>query len=332
MRYGPVIDFLTAHQKYIITAHETPDGDALGAEYAMHGALRRLGKEPLICNADPAPEKFTFVSDGIQPMVLTDPSQLPGDLAERVLLILDVNDINNIGSVQRLVLPRVKEYFIIDHHDSETDILSPNHIEQNASSTCEILYLLFKEMKVRIDLPMAEALYMGIFYDTGSFIYPKTTALTFQIARELVELGVKPNRIYAHVNESNSLSSLVLMSKVLSSLTLHLGGSLAVQTMTAAMIRESQARYEEGDTLINIPLQSKDVRVSVFFKENLEGVRRCSMRSKGLIDVAEIAQSYGGGGHRTAAGFKCSQPFEEILGRILEHLAGKYLGPDKRLQ
>lgn len=324
MQYAPVSEFLTRNRKIIITAHETPDGDALGAEFAMLRALHKLGKSAFICNADPAPDKFVFVEPEHRPLVLREESQLPADLAEHALLILDVNDLNNIGSVARLVLPRVREYFIIDHHDSETDILAPNHIEQDASSTCEILFLLFQEMKVELDLFMAQALYMGIVYDTGSFIYPKTTALTFKIAQDLVARGVHPNQVYAKLYESDSLSSLVLMSRVLATLTLHAGGQVAVQVMPRRLLLESRASYEEADQLINIPLRSKDVRVSIFFKENPEGLRRCSMRSKGSIDVAEIAQSYGGGGHRTAAGFKCARPFATLQEEILERLQKKY--------
>jgi phosphoesterase RecJ-like protein len=171
---------------------------------------------------------------------------------------------------------------------------------------------------------MAQALYMGIVYDTGSFIYPKTTALTFKIAQDLVARGVHPNQVYAKLYESDSLSSLVLMSKVLATLTLHAGGRVAVQVMPRRLLQESRASYEEADQLINIPLRSKDVRVSIFFKENPEGLRRCSMRSKGSIDVAEIAQSYGGGGHRTAAGFKCARPFATLQEEILERLQKKY--------
>jgi phosphoesterase RecJ-like protein len=229
MQYGPVIDFLSRNRKFVITAHETPDGDALGSEFAMQRALAKLGKSAFICNADPAPEKFTFVEPDQQPLVLQNGSQLPPDLGERALLILDVNDLNNLGSVGRLVVPRVREYFIIDHHDSDADLLAPNHIEQGASSTCEILYLLFRAMRVEMDFHMAQALYMGIVYDTGCFIYPKTTAVTFQIAHELVGLGVSPNQVYANVFESNSLSSLVLMSRVLSTLTLHEGGRVAAR-------------------------------------------------------------------------------------------------------
>jgi phosphoesterase RecJ-like protein len=320
MHYGPVVDFIRRNDKFIITAHETPDGDALGSEYAMLLALRKLGKQAQILNADPAPAKFTFVDRDGAFAVLGRREQIPADIREHALLILDVNDINNIGQVATLILPRVREYFIVDHHDSETVELSQNHIEQNASSTCEILYLLFRELEVEIDLPMAKALYMGIVYDTGMFIYPKTTALTFRIAQELVEKGVNPNQIYTEVYESNSISSLLLMSRVLATLELQYNGHVAVQTMTRELIRESQATYEEADQLINIPLRSRDIRVSIFFKENPEGLKRCSLRSKGNIDVAVIAQGFGGGGHKTAAGFKCPRPFEVMKVEVLELL------------
>lgn len=315
-----VIEFIDKYDKFIITAHETPDGDALGSEYAMLLALRKLGKTARILNADPAPQKFAFVASGNEFEVLARKDQIPEDIGEYGLFILDVNDINNIGQVSTLILPRVKEYFIVDHHDSETVQLSKNHIEQNASSTCEILYLLFREMKLELDLPMAQALYMGILYDTGSFIYPKTTAVTFEIAHDLVSLGVQPNKTYVSVYESNSISSLVLMSKVLATLELHYDNQVAVQTMTQDLLREAGAIYEESDLLINIPLRSADIRVSVFFKENLEGIKRCSLRSKGNIDVAAIAQNLGGGGHRTAAGFKCLRSFDVMKVEILEML------------
>lgn len=319
-----VIDFIEKYDKFIITAHETPDGDALGSEYSMLRALRKLGKTARILNADPAPKKFVFIDDAGEFEVLVKKEQIPEDIQEYGLFILDVNDINNIGQVATLVLPRVKEYFIIDHHDSETVQLSQNHIEQNASSTCEILYLLFREMGLELDLPMAQALYMGIVYDTGSFIYPKTTAVTFQIAYELVSLGVDPNETYVNVYESNSISSLILMSKVLATLELYYAKHVAVQTMTQELIRDAEAIYEESDQLINIPLRSGDIRVSVFFKENLEGVKRCSLRSKGNIDVAAIAQSFGGGGHKTAAGFKCPRSFDVMKEEVLEMLRGYF--------
>jgi phosphoesterase RecJ-like protein len=292
----------------------------------MLRAALKLGKTAFICNADPAPESLYFVEPLHRPLVLSSEQQLPPDIAEHALLILDVNDVHNLGSVGRLVLPRVREHFIIDHHDrdSETELPAPNHIEQGASSTCEILYLLFQDMGVALDPSMAQALFMGIVFDTGSFIYPKTTALTFRIAHELAALGVSPNQVYSSLYESHSLSSLVLMSRVLSSLSLHCGGRVAIQNMPRRLLETSRARYEEADQFINIPLRSKEVRVSIFFKQNSEGLWRCSLRSKGPIDVARIARSYGGGGHRTAAGFKCARPTAAVQAEILEGLEKEY--------
>jgi phosphoesterase RecJ-like protein len=317
----PAIDFVNRTSRFIITAHETPDGDAIGSECAMARALRALGKEALILNADPTPRKFAYLDTGRIVRVLENPEQLPADLGEYSLLMLDTNDIRNIGQVATLVLPRVREHFIIDHHERDrADVLAGNFIQKGASSTCEILYQILREMSVPIDLPIAQALYTGIVYDTGCFIYPKTTAVTFEIARDLVALGVEPNFVYARLYESNSISALVLQSRVLATLELQYSDHVSILTLRREMILDSGANYEEADQLINIPLKSEDVRVSVFFKENLEGLLRCSLRSKGNINVAEIAQKFGGGGHKTAAGFKCRETIEATKTIILDAL------------
>ena len=314
------IDFLTRAQRLILTTHETPDGDGIGSECAMYRALRYLGKEVIVLNADATPRKFSFLDSNGALAVAEREDQLPGDIAEYVLLMLDTNDVGNIGQIAKLVLPRVREHFIIDHHENEEDLLSGNFIQKSASSTAEILYQIFRQMEIPIDADMALALYTAIVYDTGSFVYPKTTSLTFEIARDLVSRGVQPNQVYTRVYESNSIAALVLESRVLSTLELALGDHVAFLTMTRAVLVESGANYEESDQLINIPLRSEDVRVSVFFKENTEGLLRCSLRSKGNINVADIAQMLGGGGHRTAAGFKCRASMEATKRILMERL------------
>jgi len=314
------VDFLRRSSQIIITAHETPDADAIGSECAAHRALRSLGKQAIIMNTDPTPRKYEYLDPEKAVCVLRSEDQLPPDISEWTLLMLDTNDTHNIGSVATLALPRVREHFIIDHHEGDQDELAGNLILKSASSTAEILYQLFREIGVTIDLPIAEALYTAILYDTGCFVYPKTTALTFEIARDLVQKGVDPNAAYAHVYESNSVSALVLQTRVMSTLELALDRRVALLTMSKEMIAESGANYEEADQLINIPLRSEDIRVSVFFKESLEGVLRCSLRSKGAVNVAEIAQSFGGGGHRTAAGFKCRLSLEKTKQLVLDKL------------
>ena len=320
MAFQPAVDFINNNDKFILTAHETPDGDALGSECAMYFALHALGKTVRIFNADPMPGKFSFIdSDGIV-TTLESENQLPFDLEHYVLIILDTNDIKNIGQVSTMVLPRVKDSLIIDHHDSGGSVVKSNLIIREASSTCEILFDLFTELKLSIDFPAAQSLFVGIVYDTGSFIYPKTTAKTFDIAHELVKKGVEPNYVYTKVYESNSISSLVLQSKVLGTLELFMDDHIAVQTMLKSTLEECGAFYEEADSLINIPLKSEQIRVSIFFKENNTGILRCSLRSKDNIDVSVIAQHYNGGGHKTAAGFKCKESLDDIKSNVLKML------------
>jgi len=279
-----------------------------------------MGKQALVLNADPAPRKFTFVDQKAEILTLRDAGELPANLAEYAFILLDVNDTGNIGNVVDLVVPRVREMIIIDHHESDEPPPGTNLISRGASSTCEIIYQFLRASGVEITLDMAQAMFMGIVFDTGSFVYPKTSAFTFEVARDLVQIGVEPSFIYSKLFESNSVGSLVLQALVGSTLELYLDNHVAVQTMRKEMIGAANARYEDADQVINNPLRSEDIRVSIFFKENLEGVMRCSMRSKGTIDVAEIVQSYGGGGHRTAAGFKCRAPVDQVKRELLDRL------------
>ncbi len=313
--------FIERNEKIILTAHETPDGDAIGSEVAMLHALRKTGKTVEIINADPTSRKYRFLDPEEEIHVVRREDDLSQPLDGHALLILDTNDIHNIGPVYELVLKAVDEYFIVDHHESDDETFSSNHVVESASSTCEILYDFFNDQAWSIDYQIALALFVGIVYDTGSFIYPKTSKKTFLIAHHLVSTGVNPNYVYRKIYESNSISALKLQSAVLSSLELHYDQHVALVTMTKETIAECGAMYEEADTIINIPLKSEPIRVSVFLKENEKGILRCSMRSKGNIDVSHIAQTFGGGGHKTAAGFKSKWPLDTLKQKVLDMLS-----------
>ena len=319
-------EFLSGHQKIAVTVHESPDGDAIGSQYAMVQALKQLGKTVLPCNADSPPQKFAFLDATKELQVITSAQQLPPDIEDYVLLILDTNDTNNIGEIANLVLPRVKDHFIVDHHEADDDILAGNLIQKSASSTAEIVYQLMVALNLEISYEVARALFVAIVFDTGSFVYPKTTALTFGIARDLVAKGVNPNEMYGRVYESNSVTSLRLQSKVFASLELLYDNRVAVQVMTREILVECGAHYEEADQIINLPLVSESVLVSVFFKENEDGRMRCSMRSKGSVNVADIAVDFGGGGHKTAAGFRCADGYEKARATLLKKLEAQLAG------
>jgi len=167
----------------------------------------------------------------------------------------------------------------------------------------------------------ARAAYAGIVYDTGFFAYSKTTERTFRAALALVEAGVKPYEIYREMNENASTGSLLLQKQVLSTLKIQNQGRVAVQMLRKEDLETTGAHYEDAENFINVPLKSREVEVSVLIKENREGQTRCSLRSKGSINVSKIAQALGGGGHVSAAGFKSSLGPNETLEKVLEKVS-----------
>jgi phosphoesterase RecJ-like protein len=315
-----IINYLDKNDKFIITCHESPDGDALAAEYALGKGLSYLKKTFIILNSDPTPDKFRFIDNDSIITFCNPEKDIPEDLKNWTLIIVDTEE-SNIGSLHEILSDKVKNIIVIDHHNY-SDIKNPFvYLNPDAGSTCEIIYEILMKLSVKIDLDMAVALYAGIIYDTGSFAYPKTNAKAFHIAEHLVNIGIIPNKIYSKLYESKSIESIILQTLVQQHMKLYYDKQVAVQYMDKDTLLNSGAQYEEAQEIVNFPLQSKVVRVSVFFKENAEGLLRCSIRSKGEVDCTDIAKIFNGGGHKTAAGFKCYIPFEDIHKRVLDILA-----------
>lgn len=322
MQYTTYFEKTARYKNFILTTHESPDGDGLGSEYALYRVLKRNGKNPIIVNADPAANRYSFIFQDI-PMHDKSVPDASG-FGEFCLVILDTNDLENIGGIKERYFDSAADYIIIDHHETSEDIIQQHIIEKSASSTCEIMYDIFRSGGIEIDRQMALSLFAGIVYDTGSFIYPKTSAHTFEIAYELCRLGVDPAFVHNSLFENNSRASLKLQAMSLNSLEYHFDGKVAVQNVTATILRSSGASYDEIETLVNIPLKCREIRVSILFKRNERGILRCSLRSKASIDVAEIARHFDGGGHRTAAGFKCPYQFRKSKRVVLDLLSGYF--------
>jgi phosphoesterase RecJ-like protein len=239
--------------------------------------------------------------------------------AHYALAILDTADEYFIG-VLREAVPEAAEVFVVDHHEPNRFSTLGGFIDSTASSTCELMVELAAEAGVTLTPVSREAVYAGLIYDTGSFAYPKTTERTFAAALTLVKAGVKPYDIYRELNENSSTAALLLQKRVLSTLSMVNRGRIAVQTLNKDDYLSLDARYEDAENFINIPLKSRDVRVSVLVKENREGIIRCSLRSKGGLNVSKVAQFFGGGGHVSAAGFKSRDPLETTLAAVLDKL------------
>ncbi len=319
MNIAETAAYLSSGNDFILCSHESPDADGLGAEFALATALSSLGKRIRVINADKYSDSYSFM----------DPTGIIGwlsgvtiDDAEiqlSTIILVDTSDVMYSGEAADRLLAKARDVLIIDHHDVKEEASIIKICSMPAySSTCEMVYRILEKLGYELDADTASALFAGIVYDSGSFAYSKTGIGTFEVALELVKRGANPTRIHGALYESSAISTLLLRKEVLSSLQLYEGDRIAVQTLTRAMLRETGCLYEEADGFINIPLQAGVIEVSIFFKENEEGTLRCSLRSKGTINVAQIAQSFGGGGHKSAAGFKSPYPLEIIKNKVLE--------------
>ncbi|HUW41322.1 MAG TPA: bifunctional oligoribonuclease/PAP phosphatase NrnA [Rectinemataceae bacterium] len=324
MTLDELTDYFLANDRFIVASHDGPDADGLGAVYALVLALRSIGKQAVPTVADNVPAKYRFIDQAGIFVPVSASDWPPFDPAESTLIVMDTHDFTYLGSSGERLLAAARRYLAIDHHELKGDPGPLSFVDPTASSSCELVYQLVRRLGVQLPRDAAEAIFAGMVYDTGSFAYPKTSERTFAFASELVRLGVQPYAIHNHLYESGSIGVLILQKMVFSTLELHSENRIAVQTLRRSDLAVSGAAYEDAEDLVNIPLQGRTIEVSILFKENLQGRLRCSLRSKGQINVAHIAQSFGGGGHKTAAGFTCVSPLESSKADVLQTI-GKAL-------
>ncbi len=315
--------FLSRHEKFVVSTHESPDWDGIGAALAFHEFLIAIGKQSIIINSDPTPEAVTFLDTAGDIHTLAEGYVIPDGIEEYAQFVLDTNDYDNIGSAYFLLKDRVKETFIIDHHEGGEEAIDDNYIKADASSCCEILYEIIESYGMPVSLRAAQALFAGIVFDTGSFIYPKTTPRTFAIASKLVEKGVEPFFIHEQIYEQNELSSFELRSKILSTMEIHYDHRLIAMKLTRKMLMDTGSNFAEGEPAINMPLTIRGVVASILVKQDINGPVKVSMRTKGDIDVAQLAMENGGGGHKNAAGYKSQDDLDEAYRQAIEKM-GRY--------
>jgi phosphoesterase RecJ-like protein len=321
------LDFIKNNTSMVLTTHDTPDADGIGAGITLAYILRKLGKEARIINASPIPNQFVFMDPrGISEM--WDPEKHQGLPEESALILLDVSDEFHTGAMKDII-PRFTAVLVIDHHELSPHAALEGFIDPSASSTCEMILEIAGALEISLDQETAVSAYAGISYDTGSFAYSKTTARTFKAALSLVQAGVKPYEIYGKLYESASTNSLLLQKLVLSTLEIHFQGRVAVQILKKEYLVSTEATFEDAEHFINTPLKSRDVLVSIMIKESDDGRVRCSLRSKGKVNVSRIAQQFSGGGHALAAGFRSNVSIDETLDLILDKVKAALNASDR---
>jgi phosphoesterase RecJ-like protein len=307
--------FIGRHNLFILTTHDPADADGLGAQLVFGCILRESGQQFRIINSSPIPEQFRFLDKQgiIEQLDLQKHDSLPEQAA---VIMLDTADLHNIGQMRDLVC-RAKEIFIVDHHEVISTSRFSGICDSTAASTCELAVELAVAMGVTIESQAAFAAYTGMVHDTGSFAYQKTNPRSFRAAIALLELGVNPTEVYQELHENTALRSLLLQKRAFANLEIHNGGQVASQVLRMDDFAQTGAVNDDADGFVNVPLRAREIMVSIMVKESRKGKVKCSMRSKGSIDVSKIAHDFGGGGHVNAAGFNSDLNIDQTLALAL---------------
>lgn len=323
MSIEKVVQCVKKHKKFLITSHINLEGDAIGSELAFYELLKKLGKEATIINESPLPYRYEFLPHCSK---IKKFKKNLRNFQFDCFVVLDSSDLGRIGKVLKINTSH-RPILNIDHHISNKGFGNVNWIELNSSSCCEMVYKLYKKLRLSIDRDSAICLYAGMLTDTGSFRYSNTTGFTHRAIGELLKHELEVAKIYKSVYENIPFKDIKLLTQVLPNMKRAALGKIAWFQIRQGMLGNKKVSFDLTETLLSFARAIKDVEVVVLFRENLvsNDEIRVNLRSQGKIDVNEIARFFGGGGHKTASGAtvrgKIAQVRRKVLTKIKQSLA-----------
>ena len=303
---------LSSAERFLVTTHEGPDGDALGSMLALNDILTQRGKDSVMFLAAkefPLPVEYRFLP--LEEVF----HEAPADIVDRVVVFVDC------GNIDRMPidwLQRSDSHILnIDHHHDNTRFGSVNLVDTEASSTAAIVFDLARVLGAELSPRVAIALYVGLVTDTGRFMYQNTDPRTHRIAAELIEAGVDVNDIYRRLYERVPLEKLRLISRALAGVERHADKGLAITYISTDDYAAAGAGHELTEGIIDFVRSLEGASVAAVVRDQPDSgaaKRKVSLRSSdGTVDVSAIARKHGGGGHARAAGFATDLDYEEIV-------------------
>lgn len=308
---GQVIELIEKHDRFAITSHIRPDGDSMGSSLALCWILKGLKKDAEVIMCDHVPHAYIRLP-GSQDVRVIDDVDRPYD----AVFVIECSDVTRPG------LPSLKDQFVvnIDHHSTTALFGDLNWIDSTAAAVGEMIYNLAKAIGAKITPEIASCVYAALLTDTGSFHFSNTTERTFKIASELVRYGAQPAKLSQAIFYNYPYAKIRLVGAVLSTLERDETGRIAWITMSKEAMENSGASEEDSDNIINYPLTVGDVEAVAFFRELPNSTYRISLRSKNRVNVARVAEEFGGGGHTNAAGFTIQADYEQLSREVIEKL------------
>ena len=310
-RMEDVARLIRSKKTFVLTTHVNPDGDGLGAQSALYVALKRLGKKVHIVNHDPLPPRYFFLpfADSYR-----QSDKIP---LHDVCVVMDAGDFTRIREGVRR--EEFKILVNIDHHYSNNYYGDYNLVMPKVAATGEVVYRLIQQLKVKIDKPITESIYVSLVTDTGGFRNSNTTPDALRLAAELMEKGADASEVNRKIFSGISKEAMELNRVSLGKIKLYDAGRIGTMTLSQSDLKKTGAVDDDTENLVNQIGKIDTVKISAFLKERTDGRVKLSLRSGNeKVNVANIAKHFQGGGHAYAAGAVLAGPLKTALENVLK--------------
>jgi phosphoesterase RecJ-like protein len=332
--FQKALELINKSETILITAHIRLDGDACGCMAAMDDVLTDLGKKVKLLLLSSPPEWYEFLFEHPHPVLGADVSLeqlIQGQFIDPdLIMIMDTNSYSQLPDFEKYLKQTDKPVMIIDHHATADGLGDVELTEKDAAATGLIVLDFLKYANFPITEKIAEALFVAAATDTGWFQFNNTDGRIFRSCAELIDAGANPAQIYYNLYQNYSHQRFKLMAAMFNTLQLHLDGRFATQHILLSDFEKSGAAHKDTENLIDECRRISTVEASALFVESKDGRFRCSLRSRGAIDVGKIAQKFGGGGHKMAAGLYLPPPLAHAKKLILEEITRQFEQLDKK--
>jgi len=327
MTFQDAVDLINDSKSVLLTTHIRPDGDACGCVRALMEVTQQLGKKTRSLFMSPLAAWYESLFDE-KPAILNDDVK-PEQLSEvyrdvDLVIIVDTDSSVQLPGFSDWLGDCGKKVLVIDHHITGDDLGHVKLLDAEAAAAGEIVFDLIKFAGWDITEHIAESIFIALSTDTGWFKFGNTDSRIFHTAAALIDAGARPNVIYRLLYQSFTPSRLYLMTRMLDHLQLHADARIATQYILRKDFDETGASGPDTENLIDECQRIESVEVAALFTELADGGFRCSLRSKGKVDVRKIAQKYGGGGHTLASGVNLKGPLDTAVQCIVDEVTMQF--------
>ena len=312
------VEVIRTHQRFLLVSHIRPDADALGSELGMAGILEALGKRVSIVNAQPTPPNLRFLDPKGRIKAL-GVDVTGADLADiEVIMVLDTSAWAQLGEMGEVLKSTKAKKIVLDHHVSSDDLGAEAFKDTKAEATGRLVTDAARQLGVALTPEIATPLFAALATDTGWFRFGSTTGGTFRCGGDLLDAGALPSTIYKQLYEQDTLARLHLIGRVLTRAQTELNGRLIYTSVAQDDFSSTNALPSDTEDVINMTLQVGGTEVALIFVELAKGGVKVSFRSRSTVECNRLAELFGGGGHKAAAGATLNEPLATVQKKVLD--------------